>query len=152
MVGFLKTLELSDHKYQTDVNLRDENYNGNILFLMKEFVSFGTDCQSMYFMSTRVLKDKINGFHIIQFQLAYIIDKVHPSHKISVKLCYELHHIWWENQDLELQECEDCIKKNKAIILAIIMLVPKITHRDTNSISSRLFPLTLEKVLPSFIG
>ena len=42
MVGFLKTLELSDHKYQTDVNLRDENYNGNFLFPMKNFLSFGT--------------------------------------------------------------------------------------------------------------
>ena len=32
--------------------------------------------------------------------------------------------MWWGNQDLELQEWEDCIKSNKKIVLAIIMLVP----------------------------
>ena len=33
--------------------------------------------------------------------------------------------MWWENQELELQEWEDCINSDKTIILAIIMLVPK---------------------------
>ena len=32
--------------------------------------------------------------------------------------------MWWVNQDLELKEWEDCIKPDKTIILAIIMLVP----------------------------
>ena len=32
--------------------------------------------------------------------------------------------MWWENQDLELQEWEDCIKPNKKIILDTVMLVP----------------------------
>ena len=52
MVDFVNKLELSDQKYQTNGNLRDENYNGKLLFFMKDFVSIGTDCQSMYFMST----------------------------------------------------------------------------------------------------
>ena len=32
--------------------------------------------------------------------------------------------MWWGNKYLELQEWEDCIKSNKTITLAIIMLVP----------------------------
>ena len=48
---------------------------------MKDFMSIGTDFQSIYFTSTIFLKDKINGVHVTQFQLAYIIDTTHPSHK-----------------------------------------------------------------------
>ena len=70
MVNFLNKLELIDQKYQTNGNVRDGNYNGNFLFPMRDFVSFGTDCQSMYFMSTEFLRDNINGFCITQFQLA----------------------------------------------------------------------------------
>ena len=44
MVDFMNKLELSD-KNQNDGNIRNENYNGRLLFTMKEFVSFGTDCQ-----------------------------------------------------------------------------------------------------------
>ena len=39
MVDFVNKLELSGQKYQTNGNVKDENYNGNFLFLMKEFVS-----------------------------------------------------------------------------------------------------------------
>ena len=40
-----------------------------------------------FFMSTRFLKDNINGVSIPQFQLAYIRDTIHTSHKKLVKLC-----------------------------------------------------------------
>ena len=33
--------------------------------------------------------------------------------------------MWLGNQDLQIQEREDCIKSKKARILAIIMFVPK---------------------------
>ena len=75
-------------------------------------------------MSTRFLKDNINVFRVPQFKLAYTCDKIHPSHKKLVKLCLEVHCMWWVNQDLELQQWEDFIKSNKTRILAMIMLVP----------------------------
>ena len=59
------------------------------------------DCQSMYFMSTRFLKDNIYGVHVLKFQLAYIRDTTNPSHENVVKLCREVNYMWWENQDLE---------------------------------------------------
>ena len=45
MVDFVDKLELSDQKYQTNGNVRNENYNGNLLFSMNNFVPFGTDYQ-----------------------------------------------------------------------------------------------------------
>ena len=50
MVGFVNKLELSDQKHQTNGVVRDENYKESLLFPMNDFVSLGTDCQSMYFM------------------------------------------------------------------------------------------------------
>ena len=38
MVDFVNKLELNDKKYQTNGNVRDENYNGKFLFPMKELV------------------------------------------------------------------------------------------------------------------
>ena len=67
MVYFVNTLELSDQKYQTNSKVRDENHKGKFLFPMKVFVSFGTDRQSMYFMSNKFLKFKLNGFCVPQF-------------------------------------------------------------------------------------
>ena len=67
-------------------------------------MSFGTDRQSMYFMSTIFLKDNINGVRVPKFQLDYIRDTTHPSHKYLVKFCRELHYMWWVKQYLELQE------------------------------------------------
>ena len=61
MIDVVNKPELSDEKYQTYGNVRDEHYNGNLryenfkerfLFPMKDFVSFGTDLQSMNFIST----------------------------------------------------------------------------------------------------
>ena len=64
MVDFMNKLEFIYQKYQTNVNGRDENYNGKFLFSMKDFVSFGTDHQLMYFMSIRFLKYEINGVRV----------------------------------------------------------------------------------------
>ena len=43
MVDFVNNLELTDQKFQTNRNVRDEKYNGKFLFPMKYFVSFVTD-------------------------------------------------------------------------------------------------------------
>ena len=75
-------------------------------------------------MPTILLKDKIDGGRAQKFQLAYICDKTHPSHKL-VTLCCEVHYMWWVNQYLELQDREYGIKSNKTRILDIIMLVLK---------------------------
>ena len=69
MVDFVNKLESSDQKYQTNGNVRDENYNGKFLFTIKGVVSFSTYFQSMYFMPTRFLKVKINGVRFTLFQL-----------------------------------------------------------------------------------
>ena len=42
MVYFVNKLEFNDHKYQTDVTLKDDNYKGRLLSPMREFVTFGT--------------------------------------------------------------------------------------------------------------
>ena len=81
MVNFLNKLELSNQKYRTNGDISNDSYNGGSLFLMKEFVSFGTYHWSMYFMSKRFLKDNIDGFCDPPFQLAYIRDTTYPSHK-----------------------------------------------------------------------
>ena len=64
MVDFVNKLEL------TNGNVSDENYKGKLLFPMKYFVSLITDLQSMYFTSAILLKDKIDGFFVPQFQLS----------------------------------------------------------------------------------
>ena len=122
-----------------------------VIFPMNDFVSFCTDRQSMFFMSTRILKDQINGVCVPPFQLAYISDTTHSSHRNLVWLCCEVHYMWWKNQYLELQEWQDCIKSIKTIIISVIMLVPKITHRETNNMPFSLLPLPLEKVLLALI-
>ena len=38
--------------------------------------------------------------------------KNHPSHKKLVQLCYEVHHMWLVNQELGLQEWDNCINSN----------------------------------------
>ena len=101
-MNFVNKLELSDQKYQNNGNLRDENFKGKFLYPMKDFVSFGTYHQSMYFMSTILLKYKIDGVLVPKFQLAYIYDTTNPSHKILVKLCCEVRYMWWRNKYLEL--------------------------------------------------
>ena len=50
MVDFVNTLDLSYQIYNTNGNVRDENYKVKFLSPMRDFLSFGTDLQSMYFM------------------------------------------------------------------------------------------------------
>ena len=69
---------------------------------MNYFVPFGKYFQLMYFMPTIFLKDNINGVRVPQFQLAYICNTTHPSHKKLVKLCREVHYMCYEDQYLEL--------------------------------------------------
>ena len=95
------------------------------LFPMEDFVLFGTYHKSMYFIPTIFLIYKINGVRVPQFQLDYIRNTTHSSHKRLVGLCREVHYMWRGNQYLELQEWEDFIKSNKTRILAIVMLAPK---------------------------
>ena len=83
MFDFVNEIELSDKKYQNNWTVRDDNYKGKFLFFKNQFLSFLTDRQSMYFMSTRLLKYKIVGVRVPQFQLAYTRDTTHPSHKIG---------------------------------------------------------------------
>ena len=65
-------------KNQTNGTISYDNYKGKFLFNMNYSVSFVTDSQLMYFMSTRCLKDKINGVRVPQFKVAYIFDTTHP--------------------------------------------------------------------------
>ena len=60
----MNKLGLSDQKYQTNGNARDEDCRGNFLFAMEDFVSFGTDTQSMYFMSTILSKYNIDRVQV----------------------------------------------------------------------------------------
>ena len=80
MVDFVNKLDLSNQKYQTNGNVRDENYDGKFVFPIKDFVSLDTDLQSIYFMSNIFLKEKNNGVHVPQFQLSYISNTTHPSY------------------------------------------------------------------------
>ena len=75
-------------------------------------------------MSAILLKESIDGVHVTIFQFGYIRDTTNPPHKILVKLCCEVHYIWWKSQFMEPEYCKYCINSNKTIILAIIMLVP----------------------------
>ena len=93
----------------TNGNVKDKNHKGNFLFPMKDFVSFRTNLQSMYFMSTIILKDNINGFRITNFQLACIRNTPHPSHKNLVTLCHDVHYMWKVNRHLKVQEWYDFI-------------------------------------------
>ena len=98
MVDFVNKLDLSDKKYHIHGNVRDENYNGKLLLPMKDFLSFSTDCLSVYCILTIFLQGKINAFRLKQFQLAYICYTTHPSHKRLLQLCCEVHYMWWGNQ------------------------------------------------------
>ena len=86
MMNFVNKLYLSYQKYKTNGNVRDENYKGELLFPMKDFLSSVTDHHSIYFMSTILLKDNIDGVRVPQFQLSYICNTNHPSHKDLVQV------------------------------------------------------------------
>ena len=100
MMSSLNKIELGDQKYQTNVNVRDENYIGKFLFTIKDCVSLETYRQSIYFMSTIFLKEKIDGVRVLKFQLVCICNTTHPSQKHLVELCCEVHYMWWGNQEL----------------------------------------------------
>ena len=78
MVDFANKLELINQKYWTNVNIGYEQYKGKFLFPMKDFFSFATDRQSMYFISNTILTDNINVVRVPQFQLAYISNTTNP--------------------------------------------------------------------------
>ena len=125
IVNFVNIIQFSDQKYKTNGTVRYEKYKGKFLFTMKGFLSFGTYLQSMCFMSARLLKYNIDGVCVPQFQLGYIHNTTHPLHKSLVKLCSDLHQMWWGKKLLKLQKWEYLIKSKKTIILAIIVLVTK---------------------------
>ena len=64
-MNFMNKLELNDRNYRTNGNIRDKNCKGTFLFTIKRFVSFGSYCKSMYFMSTRFLKENIHVVCVI---------------------------------------------------------------------------------------
>ena len=75
-------------------------------------------------MSTIFLECNFDGVHVLKSQLSHIFNTTHPSQNILVKLCHDVHYMWWGDQELELQEWKYHIKSKKTIILALIMLVP----------------------------
>ena len=86
-------VESNDHKYKTNGTVRYENYEGKFLFHTKYFVLFGTDSWSMFFMSTRFLKDSIDEVRVPQFQLYYIIDTKHTSYKYLLQVCHNVNYM-----------------------------------------------------------
>ena len=61
MMIFINNLELSDKNHRNNGNGRDEHYKRKFLISMKDFVSFATYHQSIYFVSNRFSKDNIDG-------------------------------------------------------------------------------------------
>ena len=100
MIKSVNKLELSDKKYLANGNVIEKNYKGNFLFPMKEFVSFRTDLQSMYFMPIRFLKDKIDGVCIPKISTILNLRHNLPFTYYLVKLCREVQYMWWGNQEL----------------------------------------------------
>ena len=86
MVHFVNKIEFNDQKCQINGTVIDNNYKGEFLFAMKEFVTFITYRQSMFYMSSILLKLKINGVYVSQFKLYYIFNTTHTSHEILVHL------------------------------------------------------------------
>ena len=81
MIYFVNKIYFSDKKYQTNGTVRDNSYKVKLIFPIKEFLSFGTDLQSTYFMSKILLRDDIDGFCVPQFQVAYIRNTKNNLHK-----------------------------------------------------------------------
>ena len=104
MNDFVNKIEFNDQIYQTNGTVGGDNYKRKFLFTMKYFVSFETDCKSIFFMSTIFLKYNTYGVHVPQSQLAYVHDTKHPSSKILVGLCSDMHYMWLRDEYLELQE------------------------------------------------
>ena len=64
VIEFVSLLKLNCRKYQTNVIVREGNYDGKFLFIVREFVVFRTYHQSMFCMSIRFSKDNIDGFRM----------------------------------------------------------------------------------------
>ena len=124
MVDFVNNLELSQKNYQNNVSIRDGNYNGKLLFTIKEFVSLETRHQSMYYFVNQILKRK--NWWSTRFTISTCLNFRHNSYFTSklVRFCIEVYDMWLGNKYFELQEWEDCIKSNKTRIIDIIVLVP----------------------------
>ena len=90
---FKNKIDSNDQKYKTNGTVRYENYEGNSLFPTKYFVLFGTDIQSIFFMSTRFLKDSIDGVRVPQFQLYYIIDTTHTTYIDLLQFFHNLNYM-----------------------------------------------------------
>ena len=67
IIQFFYRLDFKYQKYQSCGTIIEESYKGKLLFTTKEFLSFGTDCGSIFFMSNRLLKENIYGVHVSQF-------------------------------------------------------------------------------------
>ena len=63
-------------------------------------MSFGTDIQSIFCMLNILFKKNIDGPSFPPFELAYICNTTHSLHKYLVKLCSDVHYLWWGNQEL----------------------------------------------------
>ena len=81
MIYFVNILESNNQKYKTNGTVRDDNYKGNFLFAVSDFISFVKDSKSMFLMSAIFLKDNIDGACVPQFKLYYIRYKTNPLHK-----------------------------------------------------------------------
>ena len=56
MVCFVNKIDSSEQRYQNNETVIYKNYKLKFLFPIKDFLLFGTGCQSMYFISTKFLK------------------------------------------------------------------------------------------------
>ena len=56
MAHFVNKLDFNDQKYQSNESVRDDNYKSKLLFIMKDFVSFGTDRQLNVLYLNHILK------------------------------------------------------------------------------------------------
>ena len=70
MIEFMNRLYLNSRKYQTNGTVIDEYYKRKFVFHIKEFVSFGTYCQAMFYMSNIPPKDNIDGVCVRKSKLA----------------------------------------------------------------------------------
>ena len=61
-------------------SLKENTIKEMTCYLYPCVLLFGTYCRSMYFISTRFLKDNIDVVRVPLFQLDCIRDTTHPSH------------------------------------------------------------------------
>ena len=59
MVGFVYRLESNDQRFQTNGTVRANNYKKMLLFPMRDFVSFGTYHQQVFYILNRFFKNNL---------------------------------------------------------------------------------------------